>query len=108
MKGRVKLPYRARNPKAFEEVAEVLLREGGDCRGYTLDCSSWESVSVEYVEKRVYDRLSGLRLRLRIPVLVFRGEGGECRVEARWDGEFFTIDCKALGACCGRGVTRGP
>jgi len=103
--GRVKLPYRARNPKAFEEIAERLLAEGADCRGRSIDCSSWRRVRVEYVEKRVYDRLSGLRLRLRVPVLVFEDGGRECRVEARWDGEFFTLECKALEGCC---VTRGP
>lgn len=63
---------------------------------------------VEFVERRVYDRLSGLKLRLRIPIIVFSDDaGGECRVEARWAGDAFKLECSDLEKCCER-VTRGP
>ncbi len=84
-----------------------MLSEVVDCGSYSLDCSVWGGVRVGYRERRVYDRLSGLRLKLRIPIIVF-GDGGEgCEVEVKWDGEWFRLDCEHLEKCCRR-VTRGP
>ena len=103
----MKLPYRTRDPRSFRDIAERLLREKIDCGSYMLDCSLWRSINVEYVDRRVYDRLSGLRLRLRIPVLHLRGDSSECRIEARWDGEWFRLECRDVEKCCRR-VTRGP
>ncbi len=104
---RVKLPYQTRNPRAYRWLLNRLLEAVVDCGAFMLDCSGWRGARLEFVERRVYDRLSGLRLRLRVPVLVFTGEGGECRVEARWDGSSFTLTCEELERCCER-VTRGP
>ncbi len=101
----VKLPYASRDPLSFRRLARKLLAEGADCGYYRLDCSSWDSVHVRLLSVMVYDRLSGLRMRLRKPVIVFEGGGSECRVESVWDGEAFRLECEQLKKCC---VTRGP
>ncbi len=104
---RVKLPYQTRNPRAYQWLLERLLSALVDCGALALDCRGWRDARLEFVERRVYDRLSGLRLRLRVPVLVFMDEDNECRVEAKWDGSSFTLTCEELERCCKR-LTRGP
>ena len=104
----MKLPYRSRNPEAYRDLAAQIAGRLIDCGAYLLDCSRWCEAGVRYIDRRVYDRLSGLKLRLRIPVIVFRSSDGEvCSVEVKWDGEWFRLGCEELEKCCRR-ATRGP
>ncbi len=101
----VKMPYESRDPLSFRRLVKRVIREDVDCGYYKLDCTQWTRVRVVFVRQHVRDRLSGLTITVRKPVLVFEKEGSSCSVEAVWDGEAFRLDCERLRKCC---VTRGP
>ena len=108
-KGRpVELPVRGRTPQTFERLLKGFYRlrcSGRVVEALVVRCTGLAEKLVvcvgrprlRYAVVHVYDRLSGLRLRLRAPIL----ELDDCSIRATWAGTTFVIDCGSFETCSG-------
>ena len=97
------LPYKSRNPRSLIRILEPVEGAIGAAKFYLtliksrLECfaciARGSRYRVSWIESTVYDKLSGLRVRLRIPRGIIDSKVYWAPV---WDGEFLKIDVEGF------------